>query len=295
MNQLNLTGRSLKVEIPNYLTRLQVSKAARAKYWGIDDKDKIPQKYQTPQYGWKSGKLFDTYTEELVMKNPKAAGNPRFVTIAGNEIMRMHQAVWAKLVLQLKQHFEQHIKDQIPPMGHGLAGPVSIQMTLYRSFGLANDDMDNLWFYHKCFNDAFVDVGIIANDNIIHVRQSGQTTFVPIREGETPRMEFLICEVDMTEERNQSTPVTLVQDFKIEPGDIKIERIGEMDYIRLGVGRKKIIFGAAKNAIRKAMYHCLNNFKTPMVDKELYSMYDNFFTCFAEHRITIIKINNDTK
>lgn len=297
MIELKRTGNFLKVTIPNYLTRVKLTEGRRKKYFEEDPiadsppelNNKIPVKYRTRQYIWYKGYLLDTKTNEYVVKNAEKADEPRYQQINGNKIYaRMHESKRVKIVTELKNYFKRHIYESMidvdsNPKKFVFLNPVSVKMTVYTQYGVANWDADNMWIYHKCFLDSLKDLSIVRDDNVLHVKQTGQTTFVAIKEGQTPIMEFMIEELEFHYSANT---ISLFESPETEIGEIQVLA----DSIFLGTGKKKVIYGAAKKAVRKAMYHCLNNFKSAVVTEDLHKKYENFFECFVEHRVGLIKV-----
>ena len=279
----------LRVVMKDYPTKVLISKERRAKYFSIKDKAKLPLKYTTEDYKFKVTKqgirLINVRTGELVIKNPGTAGKERYQVISGNEMFaRTHERIRDKVVKSMKEYFRGEIIRTIALLPPGTArtfqNSVHISMQLYTQFGVANWDVDNLWIYHKTFYDTLAEMKLINNDNILWVRKGGGTEFIPIKEGETPRMEFFITEVE-----SEAVPfgLHLRESINLAPGEIQV-----IDgTILLGTGRKKIIYGAAQKAIRRAMYYCLNNFYNAHVSKDTHATYKKFFECFAEHRVAL--------
>ena len=294
MSELKKTGNTLKVAIPNYLTRVKLTEGRRKKYWEESKKDSLPKKFQTPYHIWKKGRLYDTITKDFVAKNAKFVDEPRYQQISGNEIYaRMHESKRIKIVTQLKDHFKEHIAKAMGDLPGAMTkypffkNPVAVRMEVFTQFGVANWDVDNMWIYHKCFLDSLTDLGVIPEDNVLHVRQAGQTTFRPILEHTMPLMVFYIDELEF---HYADETLNIAEDKTLELGEIEVVKaMSGISTIMLGTGKKKVIFGAAKKAIRKSMYLCLNNNKTAVVTEALHKKYENFFECFAEHRVQLIK------
>ena len=55
-----------------------------------------------------------------------------------------------------------------------------------------NWDLDNLWIYNKCFQDALKEVGVIPDDNIRYITSSAAPRFIPISREEDRKMVFII-------------------------------------------------------------------------------------------------------
>ncbi len=282
----------MKIRITNYLRQVKLSETKRKKYFlksAITPENPIPKKYEDPtRYIFKKGKLYDSVEKDFVIKNSKSFDKPRYISIAGNEVMRMHERVRIKIITTLKNDFKSHILESLRGMsarGESLGnGPYSVTMTLRTQFGFGNWDVDNLWIYHKCFLDTLTDLNVISNDNVMIVRQAGATNMIPIAEGETPSMEFEILSIPDT----PHTKVLKIQESEtVKAGEIEFSF--ENDIVLIGVGKKKVIMGAAHDALRKVMYWCLNNFSDVMISATLADKYSMFLLDYKQFNIKIIK------
>lgn len=266
----------IQIKIPNYLRKVQLSASRRAKYFVLSDD--LPDKYTEDRmrFVWKKRtteiNLYDNQTKEFVLSNPKSVGTPSYQAIAGNEIYaRMHERKRMMIVDALKSHFKQHISSQLSEIPADLF-PLAVAMEIHSPYGFADWDLDNLWIYHKCFLDSLRDMNLIPDDNVLHITQAGQTTFCPITESETPTMIFKITlgPVPLV------TPVTtleIVESCEGDPGTV----LYTANTATIYTGKKKILFGAAKRAIRAVMVHALNNFQTVFVAYAVYHRYRSFF------------------
>src|SRR5258706_5525930 len=107
------------IEYPHFPEEIQISEQRRAKYFiRGKDMDKYPQKYfhsirhdgvPVDGYSWKQHKgkflLWNERNKSFVVKNSLSAGKPRYVSIAGNDIMRMYEHTRNKIVSTLKEYF----------------------------------------------------------------------------------------------------------------------------------------------------------------------------------------------
>ena len=265
----------IKIEINNYLRRVQVSNARRPKYWA--PKDELPEKLlDTTRYIWKkrSGfiNLYDNQEKEFVIKNPKAAGTPGYQSIAGNEIYaRMHERKRMMIVDALKNHFKEHISAKVNSIPEDMF-PLSISMEIHSSYGVADWDLDNLWIYHKCFQDSLKDLELIPDDNVLYITEAGKTSFIAVSEDVTPKLVFVIRKSEESYPKTYA-PIYLRESSEGTPGEIKVTP----GNVTLYTGKRKVIYGAAKDAVRKTMLYALNNFKTVFVPHEMYSRYKQFF------------------
>jgi hypothetical protein len=276
----------IQIKIPNYLRKVMVSKARRATYFG--PKDKIPEKYKSHEFVFKrKGQelaLFNTKTMDFVIKNPVAMGTPSYQSIAGNEIYaRMHERKRMLIVDALKNDFKKHIQEQVDSIPDDMF-PLSISMEIHTPYGFADWDLDNLWIYHKCFLDSLKDLHLVPDDNVLYITQAGQTTFFPVRSGEM--MVFNIRQASDLPPK-ASELISVKESSSGEPGTFDVSESGSEATIY--TGKKKILYGAAKTAIRALMLYSLNNFKVVCVPREMYQRYQSFFeeNRFAG-RVTII-------
>ena len=265
----------MKVVIPNYLKRVKLSEARRAKY--ILFGSQIADKYKGERYCWrKRGKnlcLYDKQEGEFVIKNAKAAGTPSYQTIAGNEIYaRMHERKRMMIVHALKDNFKEHIRNQISAISDDMF-PLSIDMEIHVPFGYADWDLDNLWIYHKCFQDSLRDLKLIPDDNVLYVRDAGRTKFVPVMEDVTPTMIFNINKASGSSIVPKRSMLFVTESSEGEPGTIETGTSCATIY----TGKSKVIFGAAKKAIHSVMLYALNNFFNVYVKRDVYNRYREFF------------------
>jgi len=265
----------MKVVIPNYLRRVKLSEARRAKYilFGSSAADK----YKGDRYRWKKrGKnlcLYDSEEGQFVIKNAKAAGTPSYQTIAGNEIYaRMHERKRMMIVHALKDNFKEHIRNQISSIPDDMF-PLSIDMEIHVPFGYADWDLDNLWIYHKCFQDSLRDLKLIPDDNILYVRDAGRTKFIPVMEHITPTMIFNINKAPSATIVQKRGLLFVTESCEGEPGTIETGTSSAIIY----TGKTKVIFGAAKKAIHSVMLYALNNFFNVYVKRPMYNRYKEFF------------------
>lgn len=263
----------IRVTIPNYLRKVKLSEARRPKYYFFGGE--LPEKYKSSRYSWKKrGKvtcLYDNEEGEFVLKNAKTAGKPSYQTIAGNEIYaRMHERKRMLIVHSLKDHFKEHISKQVEHISEDLF-PLSISMELHAPFGYADWDVDNLWIYHKCFLDSLKDLKLIPDDNVLYVRQAGQTTLVPTTG--TPTMIFRIAETPAECSPPMSNMLNVQESSEGLPGEVSIDG----NIATMYTGKTKVLFGAAKKAIRSIMTHALNSFSTVLVPENIYNRYREFF------------------
>ncbi len=157
-----------RVEIPDYIEYVILSKERRAKYYKKGDK--IPKKYtDRSKYGFSNkGILIDLKTEEKIISNPRSVGTPRRMKIAG-------QAIWqgigfhlrSKIARDLKGFFKSHLKELKPIPKDKY--PIGVAIDFYKPIGEGNWDLDNhALIYRKTLMDSLK--GVIEDDSVQYVR-----------------------------------------------------------------------------------------------------------------------------
>lgn len=169
----------LVIEIPGYITHVELSKSRRKKYFVPGDK--IPLKYQKEPFEFVKGRLTNTKTKEVVVKNPRVAGTPRLKKINGQDFYsgNVMPQVRAKIILEMKKFFSVHFKG-IPPI-EAKYFPIELEIEIH--YVIKNDlfDIDNLgWVYTKVIQDVLKDENIIPEDDVRYIRKSGGCQFVPV-------------------------------------------------------------------------------------------------------------------
>lgn len=213
-----------RVEIPNYIKRVPLSKSSRAKYY--TQGDKIPKKYSSDQYIFKGKYLINKDTKDRVVKRA-ASGTAKMHTIRGQEIWRgINYHIRSKVASELKKYLYEQTSE-VPSLMDELIYPLSIRIDFYDNV-YEGEDLDNMvYFYRKSLHDALsgnvlfdkIDSGTdkkgksvyqmvpnrelyppkIIDDDKLHV-QDIPTRFHPIKEGEIPKMVIEICSLRDEEE-----------------------------------------------------------------------------------------------
>jgi hypothetical protein len=163
-----------ELNIPDYITHVQLSQHRRTKYYKRGDK--IPLKHQTCTYN-KKGILVDSKGEQVV-KNPRVAGTPGWKKIngqtfyqgTGNPILR------AKIIGAMKDFFRPYFDDIRPIAKDNL--PITLELEIHDN-PADEFDIDNLsWVYNKVILDVMTEKKIIPDDNVNYVAKSGGCQFV---------------------------------------------------------------------------------------------------------------------
>ena len=181
-----------KVIIPDYLTHIELSKARRAKYYSKDDLfiEAIPKKYMKEGIEFdKKGRAINAITKELIVKNSRSAGTPRYWKITGQDLWsgNLHHATRSKMNIQLHKHFSKFIIEQIqvaqrtPFIAVNEDERLKIHF-LFKDKVEQSQDIDNLSIiYVKTFIDTLTQYsnknqsniqksGLIPDDNLRYIR-----------------------------------------------------------------------------------------------------------------------------
>ncbi|MDC6350725.1 hypothetical protein PP178_04110 [Zeaxanthinibacter sp. PT1] len=176
------------ITIPLYITQVKLSEKRRATHYKKGSKKKIPKKYEKYVFN-KKGILVHPKTGTPAIANPRSVGTPRYKKINGQEIYSgMPHHMRAKIVLAIKKNFLKYLKEVKPIQDF----PIQIDMELHAEIGIGNWDLDNLWIYNKCFQDALTEAGIIPEDNIQYITKCAAPEFVPVASEEQRKFVFKI-------------------------------------------------------------------------------------------------------
>lgn len=181
------------VTISDFLTHIKLSEARRAKYFtAIDFKNnKIPKKYIKEGVEFdKNGRAINAKTKELIVKNPKTAGTPRYWKINGQDLWsgNLHHSVRAKMNEQLHNHFAKYIIEQIKIEQNTKLIPLTSDERLQIHFLFKDkleqsQDIDNMAIiYVKTFLDTLTQssnknqtniqkTNLIPDDNLRYINQ----------------------------------------------------------------------------------------------------------------------------
>lgn len=136
------------VTIPNFPLRFKISNKQRPKYWKAHHKNR-PKKYQHFNKKDKKGYLLDNEGNRVI-KNPNAAGTPKYVSLSGNNFTTgLHPAVRSKMVHFLKDFYMPFVR-QMKPI---TTFPIIMEWDFYSPVD-TEFDMSNFWFYWKYFEDC---------------------------------------------------------------------------------------------------------------------------------------------
>jgi len=166
------------IVMPNYPRKVLLSKQRRAKYFvqGKDDAVKDKKKYASMRYMWKEHiaaskkkeiRLFDTATNEFVIKNSRIAGTERWLTINGQHYYdgKYPDYIKGKILNELAAFYTSFLQALTPIDQY----PLYIEYIFYCKLD-DSTDLDNHAFpYYKGFQDCLTKNKIIKNDTWKHI------------------------------------------------------------------------------------------------------------------------------
>lgn len=207
------------IVIPRYVRKVLTSNARRATYY--EEGEKLPKKYQDGiakgKYFWVMDRkrkkvLLTDGSGELVIKNPRVAGQPKYKLIAGNDLhsLRMKDFERSKIIKAIKAQMIAEVEKLEPIAEHHF--PIRILMEVHNTVVDAETntlswDVDNhALFYAKTFPDVlsgcptynkgesmtYISKRIIPNDNILYITQPPVPLFVPVEDAEDRKFVFKI-------------------------------------------------------------------------------------------------------
>jgi hypothetical protein len=203
------------VEIPQYIRKVELSKARQVKYYELGKKMPKAKKYtdtkkyeyqQIPGFGLRKF-LIDLQTKQRVIANPLAAGTARNVVINGQKIYNgeINQHTRNKVLSTIKASFIPYINklEQITKF------PITIRCEIHdvirESSGNSLWDIDNRSYpYIKAFQDCLTGnkgrdcilkcKQVIPDDNILYITQAPVPKFIPVDKEEDRKLIFYIEE-----------------------------------------------------------------------------------------------------
>jgi hypothetical protein len=183
-----------RVEIPDYIERIQLSKKRRPKFF--QKGDNIPKRYRDERFFNFNGRgfLVNVQTEEKIIANPRAAGTPREKKISGQDIWSgMDHFLRSKIARELKAYFKDKFKKLKVPFLRRNMYPIGVCLDFYKPLGEADWDLDNhALIYRKCSLDALK--GHIEDDSVLYVREI-PTRYFPIDPGEQTKIVMTIYKI----------------------------------------------------------------------------------------------------
>jgi hypothetical protein len=182
------------IEIPEYITHVELSKRRKAKYYckGM----KVPKKYDKFKKFDLKGRLLGADGLPIVA-NPAVANKPRLQKINGQQLYsgNMNPMVRSKVVGIIKEFFHTFTTG-IEPI---TSLPIRVESDLYAPLAAKNWDLDNQWIYHKCFLDSLVASGVVPDDNVMFITQAPAFRYFPVDNPEERKIIYRLISEDRPE------------------------------------------------------------------------------------------------
>jgi hypothetical protein len=198
--------------IPAYPRKVLMSKSRRAKYFiqGKDTAVKDKKKYWGNRYIWKEYvsaskkkeiRLFDVSTNEYVIKNSRIAGTEKWLVINGQKYYSgLYQDYEkGKILDAINAHYYSFLQGQEPIVNY----PLYIECEIHDlavdpiSGNMKWDVFNRAFPYCKAFEDNLKKHNIIPDDNTDYVLVPSHGIFVPIRQDQTPFLQFNIYKINL--------------------------------------------------------------------------------------------------
>lgn len=174
--------------IPQYITKVQMSKKRRKRYYKKNDDGWSPrdlpityqQKIDKGEWTINSKGYLCIEDGSKKLANPQAAGTPRYESLSGNALMTGYGSYHTrnKVTEELKNFYRKPVRRQMTPINNF---PLCITWDFHTIVGEANWDLDNMFFYWKYLQDTLVDVGIIPDDSIEYITYPPSARFIPVK------------------------------------------------------------------------------------------------------------------
>lgn len=282
----------IQIVIPEYIQEMKLSKEGRRKlYYEESNVEKLPKKYQSEEFIYKKGRLFNKVTKEFVIRNPTLVSTPRTRAIAGNDIWaRVHPRLRMAMVEAIKEDFRKHLPKKIE-----LRFPIHIEMDVYCPPRYCDWDIGNLWVYDKVFQDLLVDEGLIPDDSVQYITKSSGPRYIPIINQCDRKMVFTLHEEDnpailshvMYDLHRKKTPVKFDGSPKVilhnlyhvitstegEPGSILTNTNDRLIYISVG---KKINWSKVRKGFTRAFSTLVQLNAEVIVTGEVWNNFRDF-------------------
>lgn len=178
------------VKIDDFSEYIEVSKKRLPKPY-IKGKCRIPKKYSDENiFGFdKKNRLIILQTGEVLFKNNKTIGTPRYKKVNGQNIYNGSQArqVRAALVKRIHEYFYPHLKNINIPKDLEVY-PLTLELLFYvHDQGKFNVDNDNKWIWRKCIQDVITELGKWPDDNVNIISRNEEETIL-ISEEESQKL-----------------------------------------------------------------------------------------------------------
>lgn len=130
------------------------------------------------------------------MSNPKAAFQPKYEPLSGNNFMSGYQGhVRNKVVSALRDYYRPFVRKCLAQHGPITTFPLRVEWDVYLPVDKPNYDISNLGFYYKYFEDAmreeFSLLGtLIPDDTIRFITHSPGPKLIPVKDFEERKFVF---------------------------------------------------------------------------------------------------------
>jgi hypothetical protein len=288
----------MRIVFPDYPVKVKMSNSRRAKYF--EEGQDVPRKYQTDEYTYKKGRLFDLIDKSFVIKNARFVDEPRYQSLSYNKISTQLKV---PVLIKLKEWMTTFM-----PTTLGMTGPLRVTATVYDWPVPLNKDLDNMHIYYKAFLDLLKQRGMIVDDSKQHITMAGGFRFIPILhesdrklvfdiEPETSELLVNHLMFNMTPKQVTRTSA-VVHDDKYELFNTDSEEPGHIvplrDSIAMNFGKTKIIKANAERMFRQTFDWCVNHNRGCLVSENFYRIHaDRIQKLLLDKGIPVsIKIDN---
>jgi len=265
----------VKIVLPNYPTKLPMTKGRRKKYFTKEDK--LPKKLQGDRYIFKKDRLFDTETKSFLIKNEKFIDKPRYQPLSYNKISTRLKI---PVLIKLKEWMTPYM-----PSSLNMSGPLRVYAIVYDFPIPLEKDLDNMHIYYKAFLDLLKQRGMIKNDDKRYITEAGGFTFHPIYKKEDRALVFIIEKDERTIIR--SSMMYNLEQKSVKRGTVKGVELRSSeeslpgillttkDVLYMNFGKTKIIKVNADRLFRAAFNYCINNNTECWVSQEFYRIHSD--------------------
>ena len=184
--------REQTVELKNYIREVKVSEAQNKKYFEFSkNKPKAKKYFDETKYVWVRSRVWKNKTflchvgtNERVIANPKVYDTPKIEVINGQKMYNQGYNTFtrANIMRAIKESFRDEL-NTFERIDYPVRMKIEIHDTIEESKSKSLWDVGNRSFpYTKAIEDELVALGVILDDNILFMTESGGARFVPIRE-----------------------------------------------------------------------------------------------------------------
>lgn len=184
----------LKVEIPDYPTRIMLNRSRPAVYY--TRKTKIPARYRTANYDFNAyGILIDVKSNTPIVANPLTANMPKFKKINGRDLLlgKISSSIRSLMLNELKRFFLPFFEDR-----RMIKEPCHIKIEICNVLGDGNQDLDNMsWILVKVIQEVLVESKVIQQNNLRFV-QGFEVSFKPVNSSNERKLTVSIYATETT-------------------------------------------------------------------------------------------------